>query len=475
MAETALWTDDELLLATGGMIHGATTQAINGVSIDSRSVAPGDLFVAIKGDTMDGHDFAAKALNAGAGLALVQRIDDAMKAAGAVLQVNEDPLDALIRIGKAARARSAGKIIAVTGSVGKTSTKEMLRAALAASGATHVSAASFNNHWGVPLTLSRMHQETSYGVFEIGMSHAGEIAPLVQMVRPHIAIVTTIAPSHLGNFASLEEIAAAKAEIFLGVEPGGIAIINRDTPYFEYLQAQAKIHGVEHIVSFGEHEKSDVRLKQVALHPDCCCITADLMGEAVSFKLGLAGKHMALNSLAVLAAVKVAGADVARATLALAHAENAKGRGQQVKLQLPKGHFTLVDESYNANPESMRAALAMFDGLKPQKGGKRIAILGDMLELGAFSEELHIAVNQEIEARDVDLVFAAGPAMAHLWNAVDPKRRGAYAASSKELVESVRTCVNDGDVVMIKGSNGSKMGVIADALRLRFPPVSKEI
>jgi UDP-N-acetylmuramoyl-tripeptide--D-alanyl-D-alanine ligase len=474
MADRPLWTADELIVASGGVLHGRVTKPVNGVSIDSRTIATGDLFVAIKGDKMDGHDYAAKALAAGAGVALVQRLDDAMLVAGCVLQVTDDPLEALIRLGKAARARSHAKIIAVTGSVGKTSVKEMLRTALGASGATHASAASFNNHWGVPLTLARMHPQTAYGVFEIGMSHAGEITPLVGFVRPHIAIVTTIAPSHLGNFASLDRIAAAKAEIFSSVEAGGAAIINRDTPFFDFLSEEAKRHGVSNIVSFGEHRDSSVRLMQVALHPGCCCVTAEIMGELVSYKLGLAGKHMAINSLAVLAAVKLAGADVARAALALAVAENAKGRGQQVKLQLPRGQFTLVDESYNANPESMRAALALFDGLRPSNSGRRIAILGDMLELGAFSQDLHAAVAEAVQAHDVDLVYASGPEMKHLWNAVEPERRGAYAEASSGLIESVLSSVIDGDVVMIKGSNGSKMGLIADALRAKFPQVGKE-
>jgi UDP-N-acetylmuramoyl-tripeptide--D-alanyl-D-alanine ligase len=473
MLERALWLVDELEAAIKGTLHGKITRALNGVSIDSRTISEGDIFVAIRGDKMDGHDYVAKALAAGAGVAIVNRVDDAMLKAGPVIQVSDDPLDALERMGVAARARSRAKIIAVTGSVGKTSTKEMLRTALEACGMTHASAASFNNHWGVPLTLARLHPQASYGIFEIGMNHAGEITPLVKMVAPHLAIITSIAASHLGNFASLDEIAAAKAEIFSGVVVGGHAIINQDTPYYSMLRRAAEAHGVSNISGFGENAASDFKLVQLALHDHCCCVTADLKGEPVSYRLGLAGKHMALNSLAVLAAVKLAGADVARAMLALATAEPPKGRGVRNKLSLPQGAFTLLDESYNANPESMRAALELLANMKPGRRGKRIVIVGDMLELGDHAQSLHAGLAVLMEKNAVDTVHAAGPMMAHMFNQLSVKRRGTYAPAASELIASLGG-FGDGDIVMVKGSNGSRMGQVVEHLRKTYVPVLGE-
>ena len=474
MADAALWTADELVAGTGARLEGAIARNMQGVVIDNRAVQPGDIFVAIKGDTHDGHVFAAAALKAGAGVALVSRPTDEMRAAGPLLVAADDPLSALERLGRASRARSHGQIIAVTGSVGKTSSKEMLRVALSASGQTHASASSFNNHWGVPLTLARMPRETAYGVFEIGMNHAGEITPLVGMVRPHVAVITTVAASHLGHFASLDAIADAKAEIFTGLEPGGVAIVNRDIPQFDRLAAAARDAGVARLVSFGRHEAADVRLERLVLHPKCCCITADVLGEQLIYKLGLPGEHMALNSLGVLAAVKLAGADLARAALALATAAPAKGRGVQQRLQKDKGDVLLIDESYNANPASVRAALALLGQAKPGKGGRRIAVLGDMLELGDFGPSLHAELWEAVDAAHVDAVYAAGPLMAQLWARVPEQHRGAYATKSDDLTPAFLANVRAGDVVMIKGSLGSRMGPVADALRAACPPVVKE-
>ena len=473
MAE-ALWTSEELLKATSGRLHGAVTQRLDAVSIDSRAVKAGDIFIAIKGERHDGHDFVAGALKAGAGLGVVSRVTPEMTAAGPVLEVAEDPLRGLENMGRFARQRCHGQIVAVTGSVGKTSTKEMLRTALSASGATHASAASFNNHWGVPLTLARMPRETAFGVFEIGMNHAGEITPLVGMVRPHVAIITTIAPSHLGNFSSLDGIADAKAEIFSGLVPGGHAVISRDTPYFERLAAAAKAAGISHVASFGKHAEADVRMERVALHADCCCVTASIFGETVIYKLGMPGEHMAVNSLAVLAAAKLAGADLARAALALAAAEPAKGRGVREKLTVPGGEIMLIDESYNANPASVGAALALLGASKPGPRGRRIAVLGDMLELGEKGPELHAGLFDPMDAAKVDVLYAAGPLMANLWDRVPGDRRGAYAAASEGLRDAVLAGLRPGDVVMVKGSLGSRMGPLVEAIRAAYPPLPKE-
>jgi UDP-N-acetylmuramoyl-tripeptide--D-alanyl-D-alanine ligase len=470
----ALWTADELVAATGGKLHGQVTQDLGGVSIDSRSFFPGDIFVAIKGDKHDGHEFATGALKAGAGLAMVSRVTDAMKAAGPLLQVADDPLRGLENAGRAARARSQAQVIAVTGSVGKTSAKEMLRAALSTSGLTHASAASFNNHWGVPLTLARMPREAAFGVFEIGMNHAGEITPLVAMVKPHVAIVTAIAASHLGHFSSLDGIADAKAEIFSGVVTGGHAVISRDTPYFERLSAAARAQGIGSIVSFGRHVEADVRMGRLALHEDCCCVTADVLGESVIYKLGLPGEHMALNSLAVLAAAKLAGADLARAALALSAARPAKGRGVRERLRAAGGEILLIDESYNANPASVGAALALLGSAKPGKGGRRIAVLGDMLELGAHGPALHAGLCEALDAARADLLYAAGPLMANLWERVPVERRGAYATASDGIRDAVLANLRAGDVVMVKGSLGSRMGPVAEAIRVAYPTPPKE-
>ncbi|MCA3556396.1 UDP-N-acetylmuramoylalanyl-D-glutamyl-2,6-diaminopimelate--D-alanyl-D-alanine ligase [Aestuariivirga sp.] len=473
MAE-ALWTVDELLAATGGKLHGSARKPLAAVAIDSRAVGQGDIFVAIKGGKHDGHDFVASALTAGAGLGLVSRVTPEMLAAGAVLEVAEDPLRGLEKMGLAARARSLAQIVAVTGSVGKTSTKEMLRTALSASGETHASAASFNNHWGVPLTLARLPRGAAFGVFEIGMNHAGEITPLVGMVRPHVAIITTIAESHLGNFASLQEIADAKAEIFTGIVESGSAVISRDTPYFERLSAAAWASGVRSVVSFGRHADADVRIERVALLPDCCHVTADVMGETVSYTLGLPGEHMAVNSLAVLATAKLTGANLARAALALAKAAPSRGRGARERLSITGGELLLIDESYNANPASVAAALRLLGAAQPPRGGRRIAVLGDMLELGEQGPELHAGLLEPMDAAEVDVLYAAGPLMANLWARVAPHRRGAHAHSSEGLRDALLKGLQAGDVVMVKGSLGSRMGPLVEAIRAAYPPLAKE-
>ncbi len=473
MAERALWTIEELIAITGGTLRGTVSVPLTGVAIDSRSFAKGDIFAAIKGDRVDGHAYVHTALKGGAGLAIVAQPTDEMASAGPLLIV-DDVLKALEKIGIAARARSKAQIIAVTGSVGKTSTKEMLRLMLSASGYTHAAVASFNNHWGVPLTLARMPVDTAYGVFEIGMNHAGEITPLVKMVRPHVAIITTVVGVHLGYFNSVDEIADAKAEIFLGVEPGGYAVLNRDNEYYDRLAAAAQTAGIKDVVGFGKHPGSEIKLERMALHSDCSCITATILGEPVIYKLGIPGEHMVLNSLAALAAVKLAGADLARASLSLAAAQPAKGRGVQMLLRAPGGRILLIDESYNANPVSVRAALALLKRAEPGKSGRRIAVLGDMLELGQEGASLHAGLAGAVDEAKVDVLYASGPLMAHLWNKVPPHRRGAYAEKSDGLAAPLLGGLKAGDVVMIKGSLGSRMGPLVDAIKGQFLPADKD-
>jgi UDP-N-acetylmuramoyl-tripeptide--D-alanyl-D-alanine ligase len=464
---TALWTTKAIEAATHGAGIGALPTDVAGISIDSRTIAPGEAYFAIKGDVHDGHDFAAPALKAGGGLAVVAReradgLRDALGADARLIAV-DDVLAALRALAAAARARSTAKIVAVTGSVGKTSTKEALALALGANGATHASAASFNNHWGVPLSLSRLADAARYGVFEIGMNHAGEITPLTRLVRPHVAIVTTVEPVHLEFFASVEAIADAKAEIFLGLEQDGAAVLNRDNAHYQRLKRRADAKGAR-VVSFGENARADARLLKCALQPDGSTVEANILGVPVTYKIGSPGKHLVMNSLAVLAAASLAGADLARAALALARQAPAAGRGTRITLDLADGPALLIDESYNANPTSMRAALALLGQAALGPHGRRIAVLGDMLELGAAGPELHGNLLEPVRANEVDLVFCAGPLMASLWQALPSATRGGYANTAAELEPLVLSAVRGGDAVMIKASAGSRMGPIVKAL-----------
>ena len=466
MAEP-IWTLREIVAATGGTSEAAPSSAVNGFSIDSRSIAPGEAFVAIRGLNRDGHEFVASALEAGAALAIVDR-DFAGEAAEERLVRVGDTLEALNDLGRAARTRAtAAVIIAVTGSAGKTGSKEALRLALAPSGVVHASIKSFNNHWGVPLSLATMKRATAFGVFEAGMNHPGELDALTRLIRPHIAIVTTVAPVHLGFFKSVAEIADAKAEIFRGLEPGGTAIVNRDNPHYERLVAHAREHSAE-VVSFGEAQDADARLLDVALGGDGSDVTADILGETVRYRLGAPGRHVVQNSLAVLAAAKLAGADLARAAQALAGLKAQAGRGARVVVAANGGHLAIIDESYNANPASMRAALATL-GLTPRtEFTRRVAVLGDMLELGDEGPRLHEELAEFIDGAGVDVVFACGELMSSLFEALPANRRGAYAKSAEDLKPLLTDAVGAGDVIMVKGSLGSRMAPLVEALKQRF-------
>src|ERR1700731_126464 len=389
MKATPLWTSSAMAEAMRASINGALAPVVSGLSIDSRTIAPGEAYFAIKGDVHDGHDFVAAALKAGAALAVVEAAQRDTIAPDAPLLVVDDVLAGLVDLSRAARARLDAQVIAVTGSVGKTSTKEALRCVLSAQGETHASAASFNNHWGVPLSLARCPASARYAIFEIGMNHAGEIRPLVAMVRPQIAIVTTVEPVHLEFFAGIEAIADAKAEIFEGVEPGGAVVLNRDNSQFARLQRRAKKLGISRIVSFGADSKSDARLLDVSLHAACSAVHASILGHDVTYKLGMPGRHMAMNSLPVLAAASLAGADLALAALSLSQIGPAAGRGARRVLETANGEATLIDESYNANPASMAAALSVLGKAAVGPHGRRIAVLGDMLELGPPGAALH--------------------------------------------------------------------------------------
>ncbi len=465
MSGRILWTTKAMAAAMRAQGEGPLPDAVSGISIDSRDLQPGEAFFAIMGESRDGHEFVASALQAGAGLAVVARDKrERLPANAPLLVVAGDVLDGLRDLARAARARSHAKVIAVTGSVGKTGTKEALRLALSVEGDVHASFASYNNHWGVPLSLARCPESARFAIFEIGMSHAGEITPLAKLVRPHIAIVTAIAPVHLEYFKSLAAIADAKAEIFLGLEPSGAAVINRDSAHFARLKKRAAAAGIARVVSFGEHAKADARLVKCALQPAGSTVQARILGHDVTYKLGAPGRHIVLNSLAVLAAAALAGADLAMAALALADLQPASGRGTHIQLTLPEGAALLIDESYNANPAAMRAALALLGQAPLGARGRRIAVLGDMLELGAKAAAMHKDLVEPVLANAVDLVFCAGPAMRHLWRALPSERRGGYVEDAMSLEPLVIAAVRGGDAIMVKGSFGSKMGPIVKAL-----------
>ncbi|WP_421722839.1 UDP-N-acetylmuramoylalanyl-D-glutamyl-2,6-diaminopimelate--D-alanyl-D-alanine ligase [Bauldia sp.] len=472
-AEETLWTFEELVKAIDGRPVGPAPEVVTGISIDSRTISRGDVFFAIRGDTFDGHAFVSMALGAGAATAVVS--ESKLASLGHVsrsLVVVDDVLVAMVALAQAARARSQARIAAVTGSVGKTGTKAMLAAALEPSGLVHASPASFNNHWGVPLSLARMRPSERFGVFEIGMNHAGEIAALVPLVKPQVAIITTIEPVHLEYFDSVEGIARAKAEIFLGVTPGGAAVLNRDNVYFDLLVSLAQAAGVERVVSFGEHPEADARLEDVDLGADRSSALATILGQEIAYELGAPGRHMVHNSLAVLATTSLLGADLEGGAAALGQIGAEPGRGARHRLEVPNGIATLIDESYNANPASMRAAIALLGQATPGPNGRRFAVLGEMRELGDEAAAMHAGLATPLVEAAVDAVFVAGPMMAALWDALPESQRGGYAETAAELEPVIADILGAGDVVMIKGSNASRMGPLAAVLKERFgaPP-----
>jgi UDP-N-acetylmuramoyl-tripeptide--D-alanyl-D-alanine ligase len=455
-----LWTAQSAAAATGGSASGGW--AATGVAIDSRTVTAGDLFIALRGPHRDGHDFARTALDRAAAAVVIDHdVADLPKDAPR-LRVGAT-LEALGALAAAARRRSRARIVAVTGSVGKTGTKEALRLALSACAPTAASAGSLNNHWGVPLSLARLPASAVYGVFELGMNHEGEIAALTRLVRPHVAVITTIEPAHLGFFASVEAIADAKAEIFLGLEPGGSAVLYRDNPHFARLAAAARHCGAV-VTSFGAAADAAVRLVDCVLQPNGSTVTAALAGEALHYRLPIPGRHWVINSLAVLAAARAAGADARRAAAALARLEAPAGRGRRHDLAWRGGRLTIIDESYNASPASMRAALAVLAAIPPGPGGRRIAVLGDMRELGAAAADLHRDLAEPIAAAAVDRAFLVGAAMAALHKALPEDRRGGLWQRADEAISALVSYLRPGDVVTVKGSYEIGMGRVVERL-----------
>ncbi len=448
---TTQWTPADLTAATGA----ACRFFANGVSIDTRTLKPGDLFIALLGENGDGHDHVAAALAKGAAGAMVHRIPDNLRPGGPLLRV-ADTLEGLAALGRYARARFGGKLVAVTGSVGKTTTKEMLRTLLGAFGPTHAAEASYNNHWGVPLTLARLPAGAAYCVAEIGMNHAGEIAPLARLARPDVAIITSVERVHIGHLGSIEAIAAEKASIRAGLGPDGIAILPGDSPYLPILLAAPG--GTPRL--FGTSDAASARLLGTGEAADSNDVAARIGGAAVHFRLAAPGRHMAMNAVAALAAADALGLDALAAAAALAGFAPLGGRGARREIPVSGGTALLLDESYNASPVAVRAALAV---LALQPGGRRIAVLGDMLELGAVGPEEHSGLLGAV-AQSADLLFTCGPLMRGLFESAPPALRGGHAEDSAALAPIVAAALRPGDAVLVKGSLGSRMKRVVSAL-----------
>ncbi|WP_298261497.1 UDP-N-acetylmuramoyl-tripeptide--D-alanyl-D-alanine ligase [uncultured Litoreibacter sp.] len=465
-----LWTSDEAVAATGGT--SAVSWTATGVSIDTRTLEAGDMFVALKAER-DGHDFVAQALEKGAGCALVSKIPDGVPKDAPLLLV-EDVLAGLEALGRAARSRTHAQVIGVTGSVGKTSTKEMLRTALTGQGAIHAAEKSYNNHWGVPLTLARMPRDTDFAVIEIGMNHPGEIAPLAKMACPNVAIITIVAPAHLEAFVSVEDIAREKAAIFEGLEQGGTAIINADLATTQLLLSKAP----SNCETFGQSEAADWQLLEATSGDASTVCRASHAGTALVFKLGALGRHFAMNGLACLAAAHAAGADLGRAAVELSNWAPPSGRGQRkfihLDAQMPEQGIDLFDDAYNANPASVGAALdVLASATRPSAAGRRVAILGDMKELGETEADLHASFATHQAMEHIDQVHCVGPLMKHLYDSLPASKQGLWAQTSAELAESPLALVRAGDVVMAKGSLSMKMALIVDAIKNLGQSVAK--
>jgi UDP-N-acetylmuramoyl-tripeptide--D-alanyl-D-alanine ligase len=462
MART-LYTRDELLSATGGTAVGQLPVTIASITIDSRDIGPDALFVAIKGDRFDGHDFVARALADGAACALVSK---STQPDAEPLVVVPDALKGLEALARAARARSRAQIVAVTGSVGKTTTKEALRAVFSAAGETHASLKSFNNHWGVPLTLARLASSADFGVFEIGMNHAGEITPLVGMVRPHIAIVTTIAPAHLEAFGSLEAIADAKAEIFTGLEPGGIALINGDHGQVDRLRRAAEAAGAR-VVTFGYEPSNDWQISNYKAMGESARADVSHDGQTHVVTIAAAGRHMIANATAALATGLLSGIDVAVALKGLEAFGAQSGRGERQRLGPARKPLLVIDESYNANTASMTAALEVFANVEAPEG-RKVIVLGDMLELGDQGPALHAGLADAVIASGADDVYLVGTNMGALAEALGPDRVRLHAPDTDAVAEAVVGGLAYGDAVMVKGSNGIGLSRLIDKIRTTF-------
>jgi UDP-N-acetylmuramoyl-tripeptide--D-alanyl-D-alanine ligase len=464
-----LWTSDDAARATGGRV--TKPWEANGVSIDTRTLQPGDLFVALK-DVRDGHDFVAQALEKGAAAALVSRVPEGVSPEAPLLIV-PDVLKALEGLGALARTRTKARVVGVTGSVGKTSTKEMLRAILSGQGKTHAAEASYNNHWGVPLTLARMPADADFAVIEIGMNHPGEIAPLARLAQLDVAMITTVAPAHLEAFESIEGIAHEKASIFDGLKPGGVAVYNADIATARILKDKAKAVGAVP-VAFGDSAEADYRLLSAQIADEATVCKASSRGEPVLFKVSSPGRHFVLNALGALAVAEALGADPMIAAHDLGRWMPPAGRGQRERIVLDiveETFFDLIDDAFNANPASMAAALDVLiaarpvDGIGRVGGGRRIALLGDMLELGPTEAELHAAIARHPGLEAISVIHCVGPRMKVLYAALPRQQRGEWVETAQDLASRARGLIDAGDILLVKGSKGSKVSLIVDVLR----------
>lgn len=465
----SLWTAKEAAAATGGKAVG--DWAVDGISIDTRTIEAGDLFVALKA-ARDGHEFVAQALEKGAGAALVTHVPGGV-AVDAPLLIVADVLSALEDLGRAGRARTDARVVAITGSVGKTSTKEMLRDVLGAQGRTHASVASYNNHWGVPLTLARMPQDTKYAVIEIGMNHPGEIAPLAKMARPHVALITTVAAAHLEAFENIDGIAAEKASILQGLEPKGIAILNADIDTAVVLKTTARDMNVP-AICFGQHAE-EYTLKQCVLSGNTTVVDAVAMGDPLLFKVQSAGQHFAMNGLGALASAAALGADLALSAQAIASWTPFTGRGAREVIALDPADarmtLELIDDAYNANPTSVNAALEVLAAAEVTHDigrvskGRRIAYLGDMKELGGDEVAMHVAVANLPSIDEIDTLHCVGPLMRHCFDALPINKRGQWFETSAEMASHVGRDLDAGDVVLAKGSLSMGLARVVDAVR----------
>ncbi|MBS1303824.1 UDP-N-acetylmuramoyl-tripeptide--D-alanyl-D-alanine ligase [Loktanella sp. SALINAS62] len=465
---TPLWTSADAVTATKG--ETTTDWQATGVSIDTRTVQPGDLFVALTA-ARDGHDFVAQALEKGAAAALVSH-RPADVAADAPLLIVDDVLAGLADLARFARARTRARIVAVTGSVGKTSTKEMLRSALAMQGRTHAAEASYNNHWGVPLTLARMPVDTQYAIIEIGMNHPGEIAPLSRLTRPHVVMVTTVAPAHLEAFENLSGIAREKASIVTGLDGDGVAVLNADLDTSYILTDIARDAGAQ-IVTFGT--SGEWALGKVRITDSVTTIAIQHDGTEYLCKLSVPGRHFAMNAVAVLAAADALGADPVQSAVNLSRWQPPQGRGTRERVVLDPLEdgitLDLIDDAFNANPTSMDAALEVLAASLPRddvgrtRRGRRIAILGDMLELGPDEMAMHAGLADSAHLGTVNVIHCAGPRMRALFDALPAELRGHWAPDADDLAATVRSLVDAGDVVLVKGSKGSHVSRVVDAIR----------
>jgi UDP-N-acetylmuramoyl-tripeptide--D-alanyl-D-alanine ligase len=456
----ALWTSDEVAAALSSVATLAPFEA-EGVTFDSRAVGKGDIFFALAGETSDGHGFVADALARGAAAAVVSR--NVEGARGTLIRV-PDTMKALVDLGRAGRRRSRARIASVTGSVGKTSTKDALRAMLSAQAPTSASVASYNNHVGVPISLARLPREARYGVFEIGMNHPGEIEPLARQVEAHVGVVTNVGPAHIGYMGSEEAIADEKGTLFAGMAEDAVAVLNRDNRHYPRLAEKARHFGVSRIVGFGRGDAAEARLVSCNLQDSGSDVIALIHGRRIEYRLGAAGEHWVLNSVAALAAVEALGADVVKAAAMLADLKASPGRGARRRLKFGAGTIELLDESYNGNPVSVGAMLAVLARTEPKRGGRRMLALGDMRELGEQADALHAALADAVVASGATQVFLCGPHMEALWQKLAPSQRGVHRPDSAALAAEFATALRAGDVVAVKGSLGSKMKIVVDAI-----------